>query len=350
MKIPPITGRPGRRCSAVLVVLALAGCSGGGTLRAGDSVVLRLGHAPNLTHAVALAGLETGRLARALGPGVRLEPKVFNAGPSAVQALFAGSLDAAFVGPSPAINAHLRSRGEAIRIVSGATSGGSFLVVREGIRTAAQLRGARLSTPQLGNTQDVSLRHWLGRQRLRVSLEGGGDVSIIPQENAQTLDTFRSGSIDGAWVPEPWAARLVEAGGRVLVDESSEWPGGRFATTVLVVRAQFLRENPGIVRDLVAGTVNTIEWLDRAGPRARDLVNEALGEIVGKPLPPAVLATAWSHLTFTADPVADSLEAMARRARTFGLLPGVRSGLDGAFDLGPLNEILRERGRPEVRA
>lgn len=348
------TSAPRRRAPlrAALLVALLAGsaCASGQTLRDGGRVLLRLGHAPNLNHAVAMAGIETGIFDRALGDGVRLERKIFNAGPSAVEALFSGALDAAFLGPNPAMNAFLRSRGEAVRVVAGATSGGSFFVVRPGIRGPDDLPGARLATPQLGNTQDVALRDWLARHGLRTDLEGGGDVTILPQENAQILQTFRAGAIDGAWVPEPWATRLVlEGGARVLVDERDEWPDGRHATTVLVVRARFLRESPGIVRRLIEGEIQAIEWI-RANPdQAPGLVNRALGEIIGAPLRDEVLAAAWSHLSFTPDPVARSMTTGVLRASGFGLLPGLTpTGLGRAFELSMVNEALRARRLPEV--
>jgi len=164
--------------------------------------------------------VESGSFAESLGAGVTFEVSPFNAGGSASEALLNGAIDATFIGPNPAINAFAQSRGAAIRIIAGATSGGAYLVVKPEITSAADLRGKRLGTPQLGNTQDVALRTWLADNGLSTDAQGGGDVSILPQENAQTLETFASGQIDGAWVPEPWATRLVqEGGGTVLIDE-----------------------------------------------------------------------------------------------------------------------------------
>src|SRR5262245_10744708 len=220
------------------VALATAVLLGGGCSSPEESGVVRIGYFANLTHAPALAGMEKGFFAEALGDRVELETRVFNAGPEAVEAIFSDALDIAYIGPNPAINAFAQSHGEAIRIVAGATSGGAALVVAPTITSSAQLKGTKLATPQLGNTQDVALRAWLVGQGLSANLEGGGDVSIAPQANAQTLETFRSGVIQGAWVPEPWSTRLVlEGGGTVLVDESTLWPGGRFVTTHVIVRA-----------------------------------------------------------------------------------------------------------------
>src|SRR5688572_88438 len=247
--------------AAALAVTGLSACgddaeAGGGS---GGASTLRLGYFPNITHAPALIGVNKGLFQQALGD-TKLEAKTFNAGPAAVEALFSGAIDATYIGPNPAINAHVQSRGEAIRIISGATSGGALLVVKPSIDSPADLKGKKVASPQRGGTQDVALRNWLKTNNLKADLQGGGDVSIVPQENAQTLETFRSGQIDGAWVPEPWATRLVqEGGGKVLVDERSLWPDGRFVTTHLIVRTKFLQEHPDAVRRLVEGQVQANE-------------------------------------------------------------------------------------------
>ncbi|MBL8976754.1 MAG: ABC transporter substrate-binding protein, partial [Myxococcales bacterium] len=208
-----------RLSAALLAALVVAACGGGSS-----EPSLRLGYFPNITHAAALVGVSDGIFARQLG-AIKLETFTFNAGPAAIEALLSGSLDASYVGPNPAINAFVKSRGEAVRIIAGATSGGAFLVVRPEISSAADLRGQAVASPQLGGTQDVALRSWLATQGLKTDTSGGGDVSVVPQENAQTLERFRDGKLAGAWVPEPWASRLVlEGGGKVLVDERDLWP------------------------------------------------------------------------------------------------------------------------------
>ncbi len=215
---------------------------------------LRLGYFPNVTHAPAIVGIENGILAEALGSGVVLEPHAFNAGPEVVEAIFNGALDASYIGPNPAINAFAQSDGQAIRIVSGTTSGGAALIVRDDITSPDQLAGTVLATPQLGNTQDVALRAWLLEQGYETDLEGGGDVSITPQANADALNAFIAGDIDGAWVPEPWSTRMVEeGGGRVLVNEADLWPDGDFVTTHLIVATEFLEEHPDVVKRLDRG-------------------------------------------------------------------------------------------------
>lgn len=314
----------------------------------GEVVTLRLGYFPNVTHATALAGVEKGLFAQSLGPGAQLRTTTFNAGPQAVEALFSNALDATYIGPNPAINAFARSNGTAIRIVAGSTSGGAFLVVKPGITEAEDLRGKRLSTPQLGNTQDVALRAWLADQGLQTNLEGGGDVSIQPQENAQILETFRAGAIDGAWVPEPWATRLVgEGGGQVLIDETDLWPDGRYVTTHLIVRTEFLEEHPDVVKQLLQGHVAATEFVNQQPEDAKTLVNDAIEKLTGRPLAEATINGAWGNLQFTVDPVASSLRESADDAMSLGLLDQV--DLDGIYDLTLLNEILSEAGQPEVR-
>jgi NitT/TauT family transport system substrate-binding protein len=332
------------------LVLASATACGGDSATGGPSggVALRLGYFPNLTHATALVGVERGTFAAVLRPD-RLRLSTFNAGPAAVEALFSGALDAAYLGPNPAINAFVRSKGEAIRIVSGATSGGASLVVRPTIADARDLRGTKLATPQLGGTQDVALRHWLRSQGLETDIQGGGDVSVTPQDNAQTLETFRRGLIDGAWVPEPWVSRMVqEAGAKVLLDEASLWPGGRFVTTQLAVRTEFLRKHPETVRRLLRAQVETDRFVNATPAEAQQLANRGIERVTGKKLAEPVVAAAWRNLTFTNDPVASSLPVSAAHATAVGLLD--RADLRGIHDLRLLNEVLAEGGARAVAA
>ncbi|HEY7598553.1 MAG TPA: ABC transporter substrate-binding protein, partial [Candidatus Limnocylindrales bacterium] len=285
--------------------------------------------------------------ADALGDGVALDARTFNAGPDVVEAIFSGALDASFIGPNPAINAFIRSHGEAIRIVAGATSGGAFFVVRDGIDEPADLAGTTIATPQLGNTQDVALRSWLHDHGLTADEQGGGDVAIVPQANAQTLDAFASGLIDGAWVPEPWATRLiVEGGGHVLVDERDLWPGGAYVTTHLIVRTEFLDQHPDVVRRLLEGHLRATDHVNAAPAAAQATLIEAIEQATGSALSPSIVAAAWPNLTFTLDPVASSLQASADAAHELGFLDS--ADLHGIYDLRLLNEVLRAAGRPEI--
>jgi NitT/TauT family transport system substrate-binding protein len=342
--------RPVALLAAALLVLigVLAGCSGdgGGAAGGGEAGTVRLGYFPNLTHATAIAGIEQGVFQRQLG-ATKLQTRAFNAGPAASEALFAGAIDATYIGPNPAINAFVKSHGEAIRIVSGATSGGAALVVRPDITSAADLKGKVLSTPQLGNTQDVALRTWLAKQGLTTTAEGGGDVKIQPQENAQSLETFQAGKIAGAWVPEPWATRLqLDGGGKVLVDEKTLWPGGRYVTTHLVVRTEFLRRHPDQVEALLRGQVEANAFVNEHPDEAKKLVNQGIEKVTGKAIKAKVLDAAWRHLEFTNDPVADSLRTSAANAKALGFLSDDK--LDGIYDLSLLNKVLAAQGANKV--
>ncbi len=316
--------------------------------RSQQKVTLRLGYFPNVTHAAAVAGVEKGIFAEKLGANVTLEPKTFNAGPAAVEAIFSDAIDATYIGPNPAINAFTRSNGEAIRIIAGATSGGASLVVKPSIGKAADLKGKKIASPQLGNTQDVALRAWLKGQGFKTDQQGGGDVHIVPQENSQTLETFKSNQIAGAWVPEPWATRLVqEGGGKVLLDERTLWPGGQFVTTHLMVRTKFLREHPDVVERLVQGHLAATQYLNREPADAQKVVNAGIAKLTQKALPEAVIAAAWSNMAFTFDPISSSLRKMAADAQEAGLVQNVK--LDGLYDLTILNKSLIATGQAEVK-
>jgi NitT/TauT family transport system substrate-binding protein len=313
----------------------------------GEHVTLRLGYFPNVTHATALVGVESGILAEALGDDVTLETSTFNAGGEAVEALFADAIDASYIGPNPAINGFAKSGGEALRIVSGATSGGAFLVVKPEITSPADLAGTTLATPALGNTQDVALRAWLQENGLTADESGGGDVSIRPQENGATLDAFKAGDIDGAWVPEPWATRLIqEGGGTVLVDERDLWPDGKYVTTHLIVATKFLDEHPDVVKRLLQGHVAATDFVNANPEESQQFVNDGIEAITQKRMDDDVLAGAWTNLTFTADPVASSLQKSADDAIAIGLLDEV--DLTGIYALDLLNEVLTEAGQPTV--
>jgi NitT/TauT family transport system substrate-binding protein len=308
---------------------------------------LRLGYFPNVTHAPAIAAVEGGFITKALGPDVKVQTSAFNAGPAAVEALLSGAIDASYVGPNPAINAFVRSQGKAIRIVAGSTSGGAFLVVKNGINTPADLKGKKIATPQLGGTQDVALRYWLKQKGLSSTLEGGGDVSVVPQDNAQTLETFRAGQIDGAWVPEPWATRLVlEGGAKVLLDERNLWPKQAFTTTILIVRTDFLKDHPDLVEGLIAGQVNAIDYLLANPAKGQDLVNTGIEKLTGRKLSKDTISNSWVNLTFTNDPELASMRTAADHAVEVGLLEKV--SLTGIEDLTLLNKVLVAAGKKPV--
>jgi NitT/TauT family transport system substrate-binding protein len=327
--------------------LGTAACGDDGTASGEDGpVTLRLGYFPNITHAPALVGVEKKIFEAKLGDDVKLETKTFNAGPAAIEAIFSGALDATYIGPNPTVNAHSKSKGEAVRVISGAASGGVALVVKPDITSVEQLRGKKIATPQLGNTQDVALRYWLKENGLTTTKEGGGDVKVIPQENPQTVETFASGAIDGAWVPEPYLSRLVNAGGKVLVDERDLWPDRKFVITNLIVSTKFLKAHPDVVRKLVEGQVAANDFVNTRPDEAQQAISDHIGRITGKPLDLQLIKQAWPTLEFTDDPIASSLRTGLEHAVAVGLTQPV--SLDGLYDLSYLNEVRRAQGKPEI--
>ena len=338
---------------ALLPVVALSACGGTSSAETADqdgtAEELRLGYFANVTHAPALIGVEQELFTGELGD-TTLTTQVFNAGPDEVEALFAGALDAAYIGPSPTVNAYGQSDGDAIRVIAGAASGGAQLVVRNGIDSPDDLRGTTLASPQLGNTQDVALRTWLTDQGLENSVDGGGDVTIAPTANSDVLNLFSAGDLDGAWVPEPYASRLVlEAGGTVLVNEKDLWPDGQFVTTHLIVRTEFLEQYPETVAALLRGHVAAVEFATSDAEGAKIAVNAGLEAAGGSPLGAEVLDRAWGELTVTYAPIAS---ALARSAEN-GVAAGTTEeevDLAGIYDLRPLNTVLADQGLEPVSA
>ena len=302
---------------------------------------LKLGYFGNITHAPALIGVSQGLIAKSLGD-TRLSTQVFNAGPAAIEALNAGALDATYIGPNPALNSYVKSRGESVSIIAGAASGGAQLVVKPGISSAADLAGKKLATPQLGGTQDVALRAWLGAQGYRTSTDGGGDVAINPTENAQTLKLFQDGKLDGAWLPEPWASRLVlEAGAKVLVDEKDLWEKGEFITTVLIVNKKFAAAHPDTVKALLKGHVESVDWLNAAPAAEKSTVlNAALQESAGAALPADVMDRSLTNIAFTVDPLAGTYTKLLQDGVDAGTTR--QADITGIFDLAALNSVLGE--------
>jgi NitT/TauT family transport system substrate-binding protein len=350
---------------ALIVTLSVVACGGApmdpgpsvpGTPRASGglpdpltaALTVRFGVFPNITHAPGLVELADGGTLAELLPNATIEVSAFNSGTKAVEAMFAGAIDITFVGPNPAINAYAQSSGQAVHVISGSTSGGAFLVVRPNISSAADLRGRKIATPSLGNTQDVALRAWLLSQGLTTDSAGGGDVSVVPQDNAQTLETYIAGTIDGAWVPEPWATRLVqEAGATVLVDERDLWPDGAFVTTHLMVATTYLDAHPDVVLRILLATIRAVDFANDHPAEAQRIVNAEILKWTSRSLGEQLLASAWGNLTFTVDPIAGSLRKSAEDAEALGLLrdPGDLAGL---YDLEPLNQLLETLGRPAV--
>jgi len=268
-----------------------------------------------------------------------------------MEGIFARTLDLSYVGPNPAINAHLRSGGEEIRIIAGACSGGAALVIQPDgrIKADADFKGRRVGTPQLGNTQDVAARAWLQSRGLRIKVTGG-DALVIPTSNPDQLTLFQKGDLDAVWTVEPWVSRIVlEAKGRVYLEESSLWPstGGRYVTTHLVSSVRFLRERPELTRLWIAAHVDLTAWIKQNGAEAKRLLNEEIRAETGRALPPEILERAWSKLELTYDPVRASLIKSAADAFKIGFLKETPD-LSRIYDLNLLNRTLREKNLTEV--
>jgi NitT/TauT family transport system substrate-binding protein len=343
--------RAGVLVAAGLAVTSLAACGGddssdGGSSAGGDSTQVRLGYFPNLTHAPAIVGIENGYFDDTLSAdNAKVEYLDFNSGSDTIDALLAGDLDATYIGPSPAITAYATSQN--VSLISGATSGGASLVVDPSITTPEDLAGKTLATPGAGNTQDVALKAWLKEQGYEVSPDGQGDVTVVNQDNSLTVQAYAQGDVDGAWLPEPYAALLVDEGAKVLVNEADLWPEGRFVTTHLLVNNDFLDEHPDLVNDILEAHLQSLDYLTQSSDDAKTLTAQYIGGKTGSQLPPAVVDSAWQQLEFTSDPIADSLLEGAADAESVGLLEPV-DGLADIYNLDPLNTLLADRGEPEV--
>jgi NitT/TauT family transport system substrate-binding protein len=330
-------------CSSSAASSGSAGSSGSNSA----PVTLRLGFLANITHASALVALKEGFFAKDLGKNVTLKTSVFSSGTQETTALLAGQLDAAYVGPNPAINAWQKSGGKAIKIISGAASGGAALVVKPSISSVSQLKGQKLATPSLGNTQDVALRYYLKQHGLTSTQTGGGDVPITPiSPNSSAVLEFKSGQIAGGWEPAPYDIEMQQDGGKVLVNEASLWPGGKFVTTNLVVAQSFLAAHPSAVTGLLKAQIQANNFIHRSTTAAETAANAELTALTGKGLKSSVLPLAFQQITFTNDPIASSLAADAKHAEAVGLLKP--ASLAGLYDLGPLNALLKADGQAQV--
>lgn len=327
-----------------LVLISLTAFSQGQT-------VIRVGAFPNITHPQAMVGKANGWFEKVLGPGVKIEWTSFNAGPSAIEALFAGTIDMAYVGPNPAITGYVRSRGQALRIIAGAASGGVALVVRNdsGIEKPEDFHGKRVASPQLGNTQDIALRSWLKAQGLKTT-DKGGDVQVLPIANADQLTLFLKKQLDASWAPEPWATRLERKGnGHIFLDERDLWPHRQFVITNLIVSTKFLREHPDLVKSWLRAHVELTGWINSHLAESKKILNQQIQKETGKALSPAVLDEAFGRVEVTYDPLRDTLLTSARHAYELGFLGHQMPDLSGIYDLTLLNQVLAEKGKKPIQ-
>nr|WP_237546506.1 aliphatic sulfonate ABC transporter substrate-binding protein [Streptomyces sp. SID5606] len=345
---------------ATLPLLALAACGYGSEAEKDDGAKVaagaektdgldsvRIGYFGNVTHATALVGNQKGFFQKALG-ATETKYATFNAGPSEIEALNSGSIDIGWIGPSPSINGYTKSGGKNLRIIGGSASGGVKLVVNpDKIKSLKDVKGKRIATPQLGNTQDVAFLNWIAEQGWKVDAQSGkGDVTVVRSDNKVTPDAYKSGSLDGAWVPEPTASKLVAEGGKVLLDESTLWPDKKFVITNIIVSQKFLAEHPKAVEAVLKASVETNEWIKANPDEAKAAANKQLEKDTGKALPADVLDPAWKSIQLTDDPLAATLDAQADHAVKAGLLD--KPDLAGIYDLTLLNKVLAAKGRPAV--
>ncbi|MER5431478.1 aliphatic sulfonate ABC transporter substrate-binding protein [Streptomyces sp. NPDC002588] len=352
--------RRGLAVVAALPLLTLAACGYGSEsddtdtakVAAGSQKIegldtVKIGYFGNLTHATALVGREQGIFQKALG-ATKASYATFNAGPSEIEALNSGSIDIGWIGPSPAINGFTKSDGKSLKIIGGSASGGVKLVVNpKKIKSLADVKGKKIATPQLGNTQDVAFLNWAADQGWKVDAQSGkGDVTVVRTDNKITPDAYKSGSIDGAWVPEPTASKLVAEGGKVLLDESTLWPDKKFVITNIIVSQKFLKAHPKVVEAVLKGSVETNKWIDANPDKAKAAANKQLEVDSGKALPADVLDPAWKSIQFINDPLASTLSTEAEHAVKAGLLE--KPDLKGIYDLTILNKVLKAEGESTV--
>jgi len=329
-------------CVAAILIFSIQGFA---------QTVIRVGAFPNITHPQPMVGKANGWFEKAMGSNVKVDWKSFNAGPSAIEALFAGAIDMTYIGPNPTISGYVRSQGEALKVVAGAASGGAALVVRNdsGIQKPEDFHGKKVASPQQGNTQDVALRAWLKANGLK-PIEKGGDVQIMPMANPDQLTLFQKKELDAAWAPEPWATRLIRDGnGRLFLDERTLWPKGQFIVTNLIVNTKFLKEHPDLVKNWLRAHVELTDWITGHLPEAKKLINQQIQKETGKALPAATIDDAFTRIEITYDPLRNTLLTSARSAFEAGFLGREMPNLSGLYDLNLLNQVLGEKGRKAIQ-
>jgi NitT/TauT family transport system substrate-binding protein len=305
----------------LLLVSALSWIAAQAPAWAQQATALRVGHFPNITHVQALVARAFERQGRSwfgekLGPGVKVEWYVYNAGPSAMEAIFANSLDLTYVGPNPALNAYARSRGAEVRVIGGAVNGGSALVIQGDSTLAkpADFKGKRIATPQFGNTQDVAARAWLVAGGLRIT-QTGGDAHVVPTSNPDQLSLFQSKQLDGVWTVEPWVSRLEsEAGGKVLVEEKEA------ITTILVSSAAFLSKNRDLAKRFVAAHRELTDWIQKNPDEAQRMARDELQASFRLDMSPELVAKAWSRMVITPDTTREAFQSFVESAQKVGFL------------------------------
>ena len=336
----------------ILAVMILFPISQQSFSQAEDKKVLRIGYFPNINHAQAVIGIGNGDFQKVLGNNIEIKPLVFNAGPSAIEALFAKQVDVTYVGPNPAINGYVVSGGEDIRIISGASSGGAVFIIRadSGIESTKDFANKKFASPQLGNTQDVALRNYLIENGYKTT-ENGGNVTVLPAKNPDILTLFLKKEIDGAWVPEPWGERLIkEANGKLFLDERDLWPDGKFVTGLIVARSEYLKQNPDVIEKFLKAHIEETQWINNNKEEAVKAFNTELKKLTGQTIPEDTLKESLIRLELTYDPIQQSLYKSANDAFDIGFLGKTKPDLSNIFDLNIQNKILEEKALVSINS
>jgi NitT/TauT family transport system substrate-binding protein len=328
--------------SAVAVAVAVAMIAfGTSASNSSPENTVRVAFFPNLGHSIAIVGTEKGIFAEKLGNQTVIETRLFDSGPQVIESIFANEIDLAYIGPGPAINGFLKSDGKALKILAGAASDGVSLVIHHNskIESVADFPGKRIAAPQIGNTQDISLRNYLYQNNLKPA-EKGGSIYVINVVNPDIFTLFSKGELDAAWVPEPWATRLVQQlGGIRLFQEKDLWPDQKFSSAVLIVRSEFLEKHPDTVQKWVEAHVQTSDWINEYPAETKLIFNDFLKKKTGKTFPSEILNEAFSNLQITSDPIESSINTFAERANSLGYLGREGYSLEGIFYTEPLNSI-----------
>jgi NitT/TauT family transport system substrate-binding protein len=294
---------------------------------------LRVAYFPNIGHAIPIIGMERGTFESNLGNSTEIIPKLFDSGPQVIESLFAKSIDLAYVGPGPAINGFLKSENRDVVILSGAASGGASFIVHPNstINSVENFGGKRIAAPQIGNSQDISLRNYLSENQLK-SYEKGGSVIILNIQNPDIYTLFAKGDLDAAWVPEPWATILIkDLGGKRLFFEEELWPEGKFASVLLIGRQEYVTEHPEIVTKWLESHQQTADWINENQKETRIIFNKFIQNEMGKTISDLIIDEALANLEITTDPVDESIHTFAKRADTLGYLGRDGYDLNGIF-------------------
>ncbi|MHB9093581.1 MAG: aliphatic sulfonate ABC transporter substrate-binding protein [Eubacteriales bacterium] len=329
--------------SALLVVAAGCGSKQNEGEKTGKTVI-RVGYFPNMTHAQALVGLSDGTFQKALGDGVTIEEHTFNAGPSEIEALLAGEIDLGYIGPVPAINGYVKSKGQ-LRIIAGAADAGAVLVARSGvsIKDIKDLDGKKVAIPQLGNTQDISMRNLLSQANLKDAAKGG-TVTVIPAENPDILTLIAKGDVDAALVPEPWGSRLVkQAGASIVLDANQVWRDGKYTTAVVIVSTKFLNDHPDLVEKWLVAHIDITERINSNKEGSKTVINNQIKKLTKKSLPEDVLNSSFKRIVVTYNPETESVKEFVQLSVDNGYIKG-DPDISTLFDLAIINKALKQKG------